>query len=450
MALLLLASPQDLKQVGVRYRHQGHPTNPDQKRFCKVTVLAPSTSPDASDSVARSLLLPHSPFCQLKGAKFQAFKSEKQAVHRILLAYGSQQPAPFDAQNKILDGGIKDIKVHVQDSLLLKKSLPLRAASDEWEGERGKLKQVIIERTKEANDLRDRLQQTQAEYASLRSRLQLKENTEMGQVTQQLVDLNRQIGDLGHTISNYLVDAYTQAGATSLNAHQLPELKAMFLHTEGLSSLVESSAGIGMVAPDFFDYAIRSILCQQLCKHIFRPFHPNIPEPNAMSRAYPCIQSQESQVFAGRWRKDAFNSICHLIGPIGTEQTKSKVAEAILSNGLNPLLKYFFEPSAGVALEQQHRALLKNLVSSAWNWNAFLKGSVVLLGDFQPVAYRYGDAFDPEHMLEFEAERDDKTPEYILSTIGLGMVLAYAEGGGNEPKTSVICKASVITEKVFR
>ncbi|KAG8678508.1 hypothetical protein FRC08_017710, partial [Ceratobasidium sp. 394] len=67
-----------------------------------------------------------------------------------------------------------------------------------------------------------------------------------------------------------------------------------------------------------------------------------------------------------------------------------------------------------------------------------------------PVVYRYGDAFDPELMSEFEARRDDKIPERILSTIGLGMVLVHARGGGNDPEVSVVCKASVTTEKVFR
>ncbi|KAG9080757.1 hypothetical protein FRC06_006195, partial [Ceratobasidium sp. 370] len=168
-----------------------------------ITVLARSMS-DRPDQVGRSPFLPQSPFCQLKGAKFLAFKLEKQDVHKVLLACGSHQPTLFDAQRRVLDGEIKDIKTYVQDNLFPQKSLPIRAPPNKWESEQEKLQQVITERTAEATDLRNQLRQIQGEYASLRSHLQIKENIEQGQVAQQLVDLNRQIDDLGHAISNYL------------------------------------------------------------------------------------------------------------------------------------------------------------------------------------------------------------------------------------------------------
>ncbi|KAG8792443.1 hypothetical protein FRC12_006090 [Ceratobasidium sp. 428] len=399
-----------------------------------------------------SQLPPHSAFHHLNEAKFQPLKLEKEATRKVLLAYGRYQPTRFNAQWVLTNRqtkDTKDIKAYIQDSLSLNKLLPLKTISGEWESERKRLQKVVAEHTTEAADLRDQLQKAQAQYASLHSHLQIQENIEKAEIAQQLADLNRQIDDIGHTTSNYLIDRHVEAGATSLDARDPRGLKAMFLHTEGFSSLVASSTGAGMAAPDFFDYAVRSILCQQLCKYIFNPFHPNVPNPNAIMEVYPLVQSQEPQIFAGRWRKSAFTSISRSIGLAGAVQAKARITEAIVSEKLNPLLSLFFGSAAGVALEKQHFELLGGLVSSAWSLNELLKGSVVLLGDFCPAAYSYGHEFDPDFMSEFEGQHTDETPEYILSTIRLGMLLGKARGEGKDPQTSVFCKASVITEKLF-
>jgi hypothetical protein len=120
-----------------------------------------------------------------------------------------------------------------------------------------------------------------------------------------------------------------------------------------------------------------------------------------------------------------------------------------MSSHINPLLANFFGGSTNAVLEQQHITLLGELVSSAWNWNEWLRGSVVLLGDFQPVAYQYGDVFDPQRMEEFEAERSEKVPGHILATIGLGIEHLRARGGEAEPEHVFLCKAIVASEKLF-
>jgi predicted RNase H-like nuclease (RuvC/YqgF family) len=229
----------------------------------------------------------------------------------------------FSAQKDLMSGKIKDIKPFIQNGLRrtgneraspdeevqklkvapnewageqekLKQSVANSKESTEWASEREKLKQDAADSRAEADKLRSELQQNRSEYGSLRSHLQVQENVTPGRIKKELDDLNRQIEELGLAVSDHLIDAYAEAGATSLKAVRLPELKEMFDHVKGKSSLVESSAGIGMKAPDFFDYAIRAILCRQLCKHIFDPFHPAEPHPanDIIQKVYRRIQRQ--------------------------------------------------------------------------------------------------------------------------------------------------------------
>jgi hypothetical protein len=133
--------------------------------------------------------------------------------------------------------------------------------------------------------LRQRLDQTQSEYGSLRSQLQLKENVELGGIVQTLKDLNRRIDDFGRSISAYMVDNYLQKAfgkdsesISTLNARHPLELKKLLGHIDGSSSLVESYSGKGMGVEGFFDYATRSLLCDYLCKNVFNPFHPGVEQ----------------------------------------------------------------------------------------------------------------------------------------------------------------------------
>jgi hypothetical protein len=71
-----------------------------------------------------------------------------------------------------------------------------------------------------------------------------------------LSKLNCRIKELGLAVSNHLIDAYAEADATSLKVVPLFELKQMFEHVKGKSSLIESWAGIGMNASAFVDPSV--------------------------------------------------------------------------------------------------------------------------------------------------------------------------------------------------
>lgn len=135
----------------------------------------------------------------------------------------------------------------------------------------------------EEASLRHQLEQTQAEYASLRSQLQLQENIEQGDITRALKSLNREIESIGRSFSAFLVDVHAvrllcrqSTDITTLHARHLPELKDFLGHKAGSPSLVASWQGRGLGIEDFFDYAIRSTLCRYLYKWVFCPFHPSV------------------------------------------------------------------------------------------------------------------------------------------------------------------------------
>ncbi|QRV77750.1 50S ribosome-binding GTPase [Ceratobasidium sp. AG-Ba] len=391
----------------------------------RVTVLVSHMLPNTSSSKTTTSSISHtrSPFHQLKKATFRDFRSEKD-VHDTLSMYALLNSQLFDAQEKLGGWSTEDISSYL-DKLQSATSLPPAAPTHRGVDEAKKIEQPIAKSDAETEDLRNQLQRVQSEYASLRAHLQIGENIERGQVTVQLRDLNRQIEDIGLAISEHLMVKYIKSDtATSRDAHYLDGLKKMFEHASGKSSLAESASGSGMLAPDFFDHSVRSVLCKILYLHLFQPFHPSMAEPDPAGKfilsLYQSIQRQEPQAVAGKWRKDTFNSISRSIGSARIQEIRANLSKMIMSEGIEPLLANFFQPSDNVTLEDHHIESIRELVAMAWDLNVFLKGVVVLLGDFIPVAYRYGRDFDPNLMSEFEDEPGRSPPSYILSTIGFG------------------------------
>lgn len=97
--------------------------------------------------------------------------------------------------------------------------------------------------------------------------------------------------------------------------------------------------------------------------------------------------------------------------------------------------------------------MLRKLADMAERWNQLLKGDIVLLGEFQPIAYPCGNSFKANIMTEAEAAKRNGTEhsqaKSILGTVGLGLIKSYAIGGNREPEEEVVHKAMVVSEKWF-
>ncbi|CCO35407.1 hypothetical protein BN14_09525 [Rhizoctonia solani AG-1 IB] len=248
------------------------------------------------------LLDSRSPFRTLYdlGARVETISLETQPVRDLLLSFAEKGPEFMSVQNelsrsgrmpndgdistyltkcarikhgahaltgpKVMATGLSQIQNHISSSSRQPLTKDIK-----------KLEVQLAESKKQAEDFSSQLQQHLSQYTALCSQLQIHENTEQSAIVQNLIDINRRVEDLALSLSQYLVDTYGgQDKTTTQYAAHLSELKLLFEHDEKEGSLVQSSKGEGMLLDDFLDVAIRSILCEQLYKRIFAPFHPGL------------------------------------------------------------------------------------------------------------------------------------------------------------------------------
>jgi hypothetical protein len=248
------------------------------------------------------LLDSKSPFrdlCDL-GARVEVSPLETQSVRTLLLSFTENRPELVSVQNELGRSGRipndGDISTYLTKCARMKhgESVAIRpkvttasltqiqnqvSSSRQPSKDIKRLELQLAESKKQTEDFSSQLQQRLSQYTALCSQLQIHENTEQSEIVQNLIDINRRIEDLALSLSQHLVDTYGGHDKTTTQcAVQLSELKLLFEHQEGRGSLVQSSKGVGMLLEDFLDVSIRSILCEQLYKRIFAPFHPGIQQ----------------------------------------------------------------------------------------------------------------------------------------------------------------------------
>ncbi|CEL54819.1 hypothetical protein RSOLAG1IB_11764 [Rhizoctonia solani AG-1 IB] len=423
------------------------------------------------------LLDSKSPFralCDL-GARVEISSLKTQPVRDLLLSFVDKRPDFVSVQNELCrSGGIPndgDITTHLAKCARIKHGAPaptrpkittkslsqiqnhVSPSVGQPSKDIKRLELQLAESKKQTEDFSSQLQQHLSQYTALCSQLQIHENAEQSEIVQNLIDINRHIEDLALSLSQHLVDTYGGHDKTTTQyAVHLPELKLLFEHDEGKGSLVQSSKGVGMLVEDFLDVAIRSILCEQLYKRIFAPFHPAIPlsDPKNQytTKLYNHIKEKETQATLGRWRTASFAAISGVIGEKELLKIKRQVGSNILNSNLMPMLGYLFGPEKKVMVSGAHVESLTELVTQAWDWCIMLREKIVLLGDYQPIAYRYGATFDMNAMSEFEPGPGSQ-PDRILSTIGLGLNVGLAQGTGGGLCRTTLLKVSVVTEGWF-
>ncbi|KAG9086814.1 hypothetical protein FS749_003361 [Ceratobasidium sp. UAMH 11750] len=366
---------------------------------------------------------------------------------------GSSTKLRDDAQTNLNLVSYGD-NTHLLESTIKEKDRKIRELSHAHE----QIEQQLAHSQEETLALGQQLQQTQKEYVSLRSQLQLHENVEQGDIVQTLKDLNRSIDDLARSISQFIVDTYSEAAfgkeavdVTTLNARHLPELKMLFGHVEGNSSLVVSSGGKGMPIEDFLDYGTRSLLCKHLFEAIFSPFHPaaDLAHNTTVATIYDNVRRQEPQPVAAKWRASCFKGIHKPENPDATTHYINLIVQQFADGSLSPLLTYIFGETAEIQLEHQHLDRILQLFRTAWDWNSMLKGDVIMLGDFHLTYYAPLHRFDASLMTEFEPDPHRPPPNHILGTLGFGLQSSCAVGGGQAPEITDVLQATVATKSLY-
>ncbi|KAF8754977.1 hypothetical protein RHS01_05540 [Rhizoctonia solani] len=406
--------------------------------------------------IIRPLLDTRSPFrnlCDL-GAQVKVSSLKTEPIRNLLLPYAEKPPLLMSVQSELCGSGripnegdinlylvkcarareggpaltrsrvatqsISQIQNHV--------SSPARQGSEDVK----KLELQLAESKKQMEDSHSQLQQHLSQYTALCSQLQIHENIEQSEIVQNLVDINRRIEDLALSLSQYLVNTYGgHDKVTTEYAAQLSKLKEMFEHDERKGSLVQSSKGVAHICP-------------------LPPSYPaSDPKNHYTSKLYERIKEKETQATLGRWRTASFAAISGVIGEPELSRLKAQAGLDILNDNLMPMLGHLFGSGKSVKLSGAHKESLAELVTQAWDWCVMLKERIVLLGDYQPIAYRYGARFDTNIMTEFEPQPGSQH-EQILSSIGLGLNVGLSQGTGEGPIRTNILKVSVVTEGWFR
>ncbi|KAG9091531.1 hypothetical protein FS749_016470 [Ceratobasidium sp. UAMH 11750] len=429
-----------------------------------IIMVVPENSVTQAPADAGQALFGASVFrtAETKGARFVASPLCRANIDAILALYGSHDPILLRIQEEYIQNPqaalgdqIRAQLGYHEGSSCGKTIRLLETKLEEKESEVSELSRAHEQTEQRTLALSQQLQQTQKEYVSLRSQLQLHENVEQGEIVQTLKDLNRNIDDLARSISQYMVDTYSEAAfdkeasnVTTLDARHLPELKVLLGHAEGRSSLVASSDGKGMPLEDFLDYATRSLLCKHLCRKIFDRFHPAIDRSldDALATMSDEVE-RESPAEAAKWRARSFKSLNKPENENTTQKHINQIVQAFVDESLGPLILDFFGRNTKIVMENQHFDRLVRLVRTAWEWNSTLKGEVIMLGNFYQTYYRFLHRFDPDLMEEFEPG-PRSSPKYILGTLGLGLIVSQALGGG-QPKGTVLLKASVATRRLY-
>jgi len=429
-----------------------------------IVVVPEKSATQAPTSAARALFrvsVFHA--AEAKGAKVVASTLCRTNIDTLLAPYASHDPILLRVQEQYiqnpraaLGNQIKAQLGYHEGSSCRKKIRLLETKLEEKECEISELSRAREQIKQQTLALSQQLQQTQKEYVSLRSQLQLHENIEQGDIVQTLKDLNRSIDDLSRSISQYIVDTYSEAvfgkeasNVTTLDACHLPELKALLGHAEGRSSLVASSDGRGMPIEDFLDYAIRSLLCKHLCEEIFDRFHPAIDRSldDVLATMADDVE-RESPVEAAKWRAHSFKSLDKPKNEDATSNHIDQIVQAFIDESLAPLVLCFFGRNTKIRMESQHFDRLARLVREAWGWNSTLKGEVIMLGNFCQTYYAFLHRFNSDLMEEFEPGPRPPS-KYILGTLGLGLTVSHVLGGEQVPKTTVVLKATVATKSLY-
>lgn len=168
-----------------------------------------------------------------------------------------------------------------------------------------------------------------------------------------------------------------------------------------------------------------------------------------MKALYAEAQLREPQAVAAKWRADSFKIVYKPDNSSITSQHIHRITQEFMQSKLGPLVTHFLGPKTVVVMDPRHFDRLRQLVQAAWNWNAKLKGEVVMLGDFHLTSYPPSSAFDSTFMNEFEPNSRQPPAASILGTVALGLLSSCSVGGAKPPEVTIVQKTLVATESLY-
>ncbi|KAL5632544.1 hypothetical protein ACGC1H_005478 [Rhizoctonia solani] len=289
--------------------------------------------------------------------------------------------------------------------------------------------------------LNPEISRAHAEHESLLHSMQPQERIEPAQITTELGHINRLIEEFGQSLSEH-IEEHMKRNSPNKDLQPAHLLNLFGPVGKKLASKNKQDAYV------LFEYAIQATICGQLYTHLFKPFHPSTAADEKsntfLMQLYGQMTHQEPQTVTGRWRKDAFNSISKDPTLGGRIEPNNEKLHQLLTEALSTLLGKIVAIQPHDVLQEHDKALVK-VITKAEQFNNLLKGVVSMLGDFRPIAFHFGEAFQSNYMTEVTSSpKKAKHPETILATVELGLVKSYALGGNQNPEETVLRKAVVL------
>ncbi|KAG9106670.1 hypothetical protein FRC07_008759 [Ceratobasidium sp. 392] len=276
------------------------------------------------------------------------------------------------------------------------------------------------------------------ELLSIRNHLQVNDLQEPWQVSQKFQAINKKVENVSRNISEYLADRFTPTVS----------LKTSDFIASSQNRPSKTDRDPLVQAEDFVDFRCRSLINDELMHTLFyeKMFHPVLASESELdgllSSMYKNVQSQESQVIAGRWRVSSFNAFKHLVFPA------EKVAFDFCQKTLLEFCRKVYGDKPAEEALNKFFPEVAGVFEYAWSWYSSAKSSLVLL-DFQPYHFFESSPFEPEFASLEGRKLKPPSSGTILLTTRLGLMSMEAIGGGSPPQQAIQAQATVLTTEFF-
>ncbi|KAF8597355.1 hypothetical protein BDV93DRAFT_610436 [Ceratobasidium sp. AG-I] len=294
------------------------------------------------------------------------------------------------------------------------------------------------------------LQNTKARYESLLAQLNLRDNNEISGIVLEFEYLNDKIDSFSLDFTSQLPEDCISEFPDTQVCHDPARLRKILGRSTNPLLVLQSSEGVAVATGTFLQLFIGSVICETIHSSVFEPFYPydqKDPEASAklqvLTTVYKELRLRDPQMQSAKWRVDTVSALRNL--DVEHASRARQIVQPIAAAIETVFLSFFgHEPTYDCTAE------LEEIVNRALDLNFKLKTEVIHLGDFHTKFFQYDHPFDGSLMRVLEAQAGDPAPSHIISTCGLGVCCSKAVGEGRSPDISVVLKAIVADEELYK
>ncbi|QRV80585.1 hypothetical protein RhiJN_08600 [Ceratobasidium sp. AG-Ba] len=304
---------------------------------------------------------------------------------------------------------------------------------------------------KEAQVAREDLEALTIQHNSLLKQLNLRDNTELNDIVQQFRGLNDDIDEFSLNFSQALGDDIYKQYPDCDKCNDPMGLRGYFHHWGDSLLLLKSTKGTVADTRQFLEFFCGSVVCHYLHNNVFRPFHPMRPgdveaqaQNKAFSLVYRELRLRDPQMLSSKWRVDTYSTTRTLSNSNRQELTNDLAS--YISQKIVAVCGFLFGDRAKPATDASR---LIQLIERALKLNDRIKEEVVHAGDIHTEYFHYNTPYEDLKMKVLDAEPGDPLPTHIVSTCGLGVWFTKAVGGGKEPESKILLKATVASDQMY-